>query len=395
MSVDWGNVQGQFLLPEGRIYLNSATFGAMPRPVLDALVHHIRDGESDPTRVAAWRGETPPIYEPQKRLAAYLGCNPEDMVFHYNITNALNQAFFSLPWKAGGEILASDHEYGSMLVIARTAAERNGLTFRQFKLPPRPSCAEELRDCVMDSLSPATTGVLLSHICTGSGLLVPVEEVARELSRRGIRFIVDGAHGPGRLPLRLGDTAIDVYGGNLHKWFMGPKGTAFLYVKRSVQYEMRPHIVGYGGSSMEASPRAKNRALGTAHPFPYVFGFQGVRDSSPFLAISDVLDFRHSIGEEEVLKRINELTSYARRRLIDDEGYEALSPAPHLHAGSFAFRMRENPAGSERLSETLFQRHGITIGPTPPGQTEVRISPHIWNSEEQIERFVQALRTRP
>lgn len=393
MSIDWTRVQEEFLLAKDRIYLNSATFGAMPRPVFEGLVRYIRDGESDPTRVAAWRGETPPIYEPQKRVAAYLGCSPEDMVFHYNITNALNQAFFSLPWKAGGEMLTSDREYGAILNIARTVAERNGMTFRQFSLPRLPSSSDELFACVAGALSEETAGVLLSHVCTGNGILMPVAEIARELCRRNIRFIVDGAHGPGRLALRLGETEIDVYGGNLHKWFMGPKGTAFLYVKRRVQYEMRPHIVGFGGSFMNARPKGTHAGIGTSHPFPYVFGFQGVRDSSPFLALSDVLDFRYGIGEEAILNRINELTLFARKRLVEDEGYEALSPEPHLHAGSLAFRVNANQVGPERLSEMLFQRHGITISPTLPGQTEVRISPHIWNSEEQIDRFVLALKT--
>lgn len=390
--VDWANVRTNFLLPEDQAYLNGATFSALPKPVFDAQVGLMRSAEANPTSEAAWRNKTKIFFDMQKRVAAYLGCNPEDMTLHYNVTNALNQAFFSMTWPAGGEILASDCEYGAIRNAAQSVADRNGMTFRKFKLVRCPSSNQEAIDCVLNALSEKTAVVLLSHIISGHGLHVPVAEIAVALSKRNIRFIVDGAHGPGLLPLNLGETQIDFYGGNLHKWFMGPKGTAFLYVKRSLHTRMKPHIVGWSGDNMDNCYRAMEGKFGTQYAFPYVFGFQGLRDVSPFLALSAALDFHESIGEENIIRRIRELAMYARKRIGDETGWTCISPEPEMHAGPVMF---VPPAGREyqkKLTRHLLETHKITILSSDLPPYGLRVSAHIWNSEEHIDRLAAALR---
>lgn len=392
VSVDWTQVQQEFLLPRERIYLNGATFSALPRPVFEAQVRHMREAEADPTRIAAWRGEGPEFYETQKRMAAYLGCNPEDMVFHTNVTQALNQAFFSLAWPAGGEMLASDGEYGAIVNAARAAAERSHMTFRTFKLVRQPSSAQEIIDGVVNALSDKTAGLLLSHVISGNGLVTPVAELARQLARRNVRFIVDGAHGPGLLPLRLGDTEIDLYGGNLHKWFMGPKGTAFLYAKRSLHRQMKPHIVGWSGDKFESCARAQHGKLGTTYAFPYLFGCQGLRDTSPIFALTAALDFRERIGEENIMARLRELALYTRNTLSGVPGYTCISPEPGLHAGPLMFEAPAGVSSADVLTQLLFDKYGITLLGTGRSKPMIRISAHIWNSEDQIDRLACALR---
>lgn len=390
LANDWREPRRLFLLAPDEIYLNAGTFSALPRVVYEELVALIASAEANPTREAAWRGRAP-LWEAQQQIARYLGAEANEILFHKNVTQALNQALFSLRWREGGEFLASNQEYGAIVNAARETCRRRGLRFREFALPRKPRSSEELFDAVIGALSSESVGVLLSHITSATGIVSPVERMATELRRRNVRFIVDGAHGPGLVPLRLSATDIDVYGGNLHKWFMGPKGTGFLFVARRLHEVMQPHIVGWGGTPHDSKP-IHDRYGGNDSRFQHVFRIQGLIDYSPFLALPATLRFRESLGEERILARIAELVRYARGRL-DDMGLKCLSPVPEVNAGLLAY---EPPPAWHRddAGEVLFRQHRITIPiwRRRSGGFLMRISPHICNSEEDVDRLVEALR---
>lgn len=386
---DWREVRDAFMLARDEIYLNAGTFSALPRPVYDELIRILAEAEGNPTRLAAWNGRLP-LWRAQQQIAAYLGADPDDIIFHSNVTQALNQALFGFDWETGGEFLASDQEYGAIVNAAREMVRRRGLVFREFPLPLQPAGPAELCNAVVAALSPRTVGVLLSHVTTGTGLVLPVTEIGARLRERGVRLIVDGAHGPGLLPLDLGASPIDCYGGNLHKWFIGPKGTAFLYVARHLQPQMQPTQVGWGGVPGDTGPFVNDHG-GTAHRFQYIFKPPGLRDFAPFLALPATLEFRRRLGEAALQQRIAALVAYTRERLTG-LGLRCMSPPPPLQAGLIAF---EPPPAwrDEDAAERLYRQSRITVAifQVPPIGMVLRVSPHIWNDEGDIDRLVEAL----
>ena len=384
----------QFMLAADEVYLNAGTFSALPRAVFQALVRELAAAESNPTRIAAENSRAP-LWAVQQVIAAYVGAEPCDILFRENVTQALNLALFALPWEKGGELLVTDHEYGAIVNAAREMARRRALSIRVLRLPRDPGNEDDLCAAVLQALGPRTTGVLLSHVMTATGLVMPVARIARALRRRGVRLIVDGAHGPGLVPLRLAATEIDVYGGNLHKWFMGPKGTGFLYVNRRLHKLMEPIVVGWGGT-----PRDRHAPVdpvqGYTERFQYVFRMQGLRDFAPFLALKATLDFRRQHGEARIMRRVQELGAYARQKLAGELGLECLSPRAGLQAGLLAFRP---PPAWRRpdASERLFRKHRITVPfwHEPARGFLMRVSPHVWNDESDIDRLAQGLRAKP
>jgi isopenicillin-N epimerase len=348
------------------------------------------EAEANPTRIAAERGDEP-LRRAQEKIAQYIGADPKNVIFHVNVTHALNQALMCLKWPKEGEFIASDQEYGAIVNAARAMAKRNGLSFRTFEIPPRPRSPEEVCDAVLKALTPATVGVLVSHITTRNGLVTPVERLGELLRARNVRLIVDGAHGPGLLPLKLGSTQIDIYGGALHKWFMGPKGTAFLYVAGDLHGQMQPHIVGWGGTPEDSAP-VKERLHGWDYRFQHIFRLQGLVDFSAFLALPAALNFREGIGEERILSRIASLAEYVRRRLEGDLKLQCLSPPADMNAGLVSFVSPEWLCTPD-ASEKIFQRYRITI-PVWHGPRRgnlLRVSAHIWNLERDIDRLAEAL----
>jgi len=398
-NVDWTSVRRQFLLPPGEVYLNAGTMSALPRPVYERQIALMASAERNPTLIGAMRGKRP-LWEVHRRLGDYLGVAPRDLVLHFNVTHALNQALACLPWPRGGEILASDLEYGSIGMAARATCLRCGMAFRRFEMPPRPDTEEAMVRAVVDALSPRTAGVILSHVTCDNGLVTPVARIAAALRERGVRFIVDGAHAVGLVPLRLGETDIALYAGHLHTWFLGPRGTAFLYVARHLQERMAPHIVGFGGAPGVEPSRPEGSAPEEGD-FPGMFRLQGTLDWSAFHAIPAALAFREEIGEARIRARIAELDAYARRRLEGDLGLTSLSPRPEFHAGLLAFELPQEAGRAFRpthvphgLAAQFHERTGITIaiGGTPGERMRIRVSPHIWNSEEDLDRLCAALR---
>ena len=399
-SVDWHAVKAEFMLPEGEVYLNAGTLSALPRCVYEKQTTLMRSAEANPTLVAMRRGKRP-IWDALERAAAYLGADPRDVVFNFNVTLAVNQALACLPWERGDEIVMSSLEYPSTVNAARATAHRHGLELRTFDLPVQPASAQEMVDAVLGALGPKTRCVVLSHVTTGNGLVTPVELIAPRLRERGVRFVVDGAHAIGLLPVRLGETAIDLYAGNFHKWTMGPRGTGFLYVAREVQPTLYPHVVGLGGLPGDG-PNTEWHGP-PDHPFSAIYRPQGTLGFSAFLAVPEALAFRERIGEEAIRGRVRDLVATARRRLGDDLGLACLSPKPELNAGLIRFELPEPWAeatmdlGWPRNASWFHERSGgitLAIGGETT-QPTFRVSPHIWILEEDIDRLAEVLSGDP
>ncbi|MCZ7645555.1 MAG: aminotransferase class V-fold PLP-dependent enzyme [Planctomycetota bacterium] len=390
--VDWPSIRADFMLAPGEIYLNNGTWSALPRPVFEAQVEWMKSAEANPTRVGAARGGEA-LWRVHGLLAAYLSCAPADLVFHVNVTQALNQALFSYPWKSGGEFLIGSREYGALVNASKEAARRHGLRVRMLEVPAQPACEDELVAGILAQVGGEARGALLSHVTTGEGLVLPVARLAKEFRARGTILVVDGAHAPGLVPVELGNADIDFYGGNLHKWFLGPKGAGFLYVKQERQGVLEPRAVGWGGTPRDAVPDAQR--FGGAR-FPHVFRIQGLHDFSAFLALEAALRYRASLGEERIRARVAELVAHARGRLCGELGLKDHSPKGALHAGLLSVQLPEAWRGRD-AGARLYERNKITVAcwPMPQGGPLVRVSPGICNSEDDLDTLARAIQAGP
>jgi len=391
-EVFWRKVREEFLLAPNEIYLNSGTWSAVPRRAHEAVIAALREVERNPTmqlRIlrerAAWVRD---------RIADYAGSKRTDLVFFPNVTMAINALLRGLPLQ-GGEAIYSDQEYGASVTALRFVAMRRGMTVRSFPLPQTPHEPAEIVDAVRAALRPETRLVLLSHVTSPTGMVLPVEHIGPLLAERGVRFVVDGAHAPGSVPLYLDRLVCDGYGGNLHKWFLGPKGTAFAWVPQYHQGEIDPLIVGFGGfRQREQNPQTTSAPMGTK--FQASFGMQGCFDLSPFLGLATTLDFRTEIGEERILTRLRQLAAYTRAVFARELGWRLVTPThPELSAAMSTFEM---PAffrdRAPDLQTWFYERYRITVAfHVPAGSSPlIRISPHIYNSEAEIDRLTQCLK---
>lgn len=180
------------------VFLNHGSFGACPRVVLEVQSELRGLMEREPVRFFVELFDDL-MYEARDEVAKFLHVRGEDLVFVPNATTAVATVLMNLEGsvKAGDELLATGHEYPACMNSMRRLAERTGAKVVSVPMPFPLKSPDEVVNAVMGAVTPRTRVLLISHVTSPSGLILPVERIVPELEKRGIAVIVDGAHAPG------------------------------------------------------------------------------------------------------------------------------------------------------------------------------------------------------
>ncbi|MFT7462447.1 MAG: isopenicillin-N epimerase [Pseudohongiellaceae bacterium] len=373
-------------------FLNHGSFGACPREVL-AEQQLFRDRlEREPVRFFV-RDYQELLDETRERLAAFLGAPSEELAFVTNATTGCNTVLRSLTLAAGDEIVVTDHGYNACRLAVDFVAERAGARVVVAKLPFPIAGPEVVEQALLAALTPRTRFVLIDHITSPTGLILPVERLVAALRQRGVFVMVDGAHAPGMLPLDLASLGADAYTGNAHKWLCAPKGAAFLHVRAEHHSWVRPLSISHGASA-PSDQRSR---------FLQEFDWCGTADPSPWLSIPKSLEFMGALlpGGWTALRAQNRQRVLRGRQLLCDAlGQEP--PAPAEMIGSLA--AIPLPPGPPRvgcgqwtidpLAERLWQEQRIELPvsdwPSPQCRL-LRLSAQVYNEAEEYERLAEML----
>ncbi len=387
------------------VFLNHGSFGACPTPVLEAQRAWRDRLETQPVRFLARELETA-LDAARADVAAFVGGDPQDLVFVPNATHGLNTVLRSLRFAAGDELLTTSHEYNAAVNALRAAAERDGarVVVADVPFPARPgepplAGVDAVAHAILGAVTTRTRLALLSHVTSQTALIFPLERLARRLGARGVEVLVDGAHAPGMIPLdlrRLAQEGVTYYTGNGHKWLCGPKGSAFLWVRRDRQAAIRPLAISHGANS----PRTDRSR------FWLEFDWTGTADPSAYLALPTALRFLEGLlpgGWPELMEANHALALAGRAELMTR--LELPAPAPEAMLGAMAAvplpaprtprpgAPTASPLDDDPLQAELRERYGVEVpilswpqpwrmelgGAGPPGRL-VRISAHAYGT---------------
>jgi isopenicillin-N epimerase len=372
-------------------FLNHGSFGACPGEVLRYQAALREEMEAAPVRFLS-RELDDRLDAARVALAAFVGADPDDLAFVTNATSGVNAVLRSLVFSPGDELLITDHAYNACRNALEFVAGRAGARVVVAKVPFPVTSPLEIVDAVMARVTPQTRLALLDHVTSPTALVLPIERLITELAGRGVEVLVDGAHAPGMVPLDLRALGATYYSGNCHKWLCAPKGSAFLWVRRDRQPDIRPLTISHGAN---VTRPGRSR-------FRLEFDWTGTSDPTAWLTVPKAIDYLGSLvpgGWPALMARNHALALEARRLLGTAVGTPPSCPDEMI--GSLAsVRLPDGPTTEiawrrpDPLQRRLFDGWGIEVPviswPAAPHRL-VRVSAQLYNSRDHYARLAEAL----
>jgi selenocysteine lyase/cysteine desulfurase len=321
------------------------------------------------------------ILEPQRepireRLGRLLGCDAEELALTRNASEGLQICQLGFDLEAGDEVLTTTQDYPRMITTFKQRERREGIVLKQFRIPIPAEDPAEIVRLFEQNITPQTRLILISHMINITGQILPVKEVVRMARKRGLPVIVDGAHTFAHFPFTHEELDCDYYATSLHKWLFAPHGTGLLYVRRDKIADLWPMMAA--PDTMDDDIR-KFEEIGTPHP------------AANYLAIAEALTFHQGIGPERKAARLVYLRDrWAKRLLEHDRVRLHTSLQPGFACGIATVEVEG--VDSVKLAEHLWDNHRIlTVGIKHPEFTGIRVSPSVYTSESEIDRFADVV----
>lgn len=373
-----------FLLDPEVIFLNHGSFGATPKPVMEAYQNWQFRLERQPVLFLG-RELDGLLRESRKSLGEYLNADADDLVYIPNATHGVNIIAHSLKLRPDDEIITTDHEYGACDYTWEFICQKKGVKYIHQSISLPVHSAEEVVEQLWSGITPRTKAIYLSHITSPTALRLPVQQICQRAKAAGILTILDAAHAPGQIPLNLQELGADMVFGNCHKWMLAPKGAAFLYVRRELQDQIEPLVVSWGYNP--------NPETTTGSRFIDLFQWTGTKDPTAALAVPTAIQFMKDHHWDDVrlqchallqqtLERICELTKLFPAYPLDSDFYNQMGVAP-LPAVNMAL-----------LKSRLYDEFKIEA-PLTQWQDKrfIRISVQGYNTQQDIDALISALHT--
>ncbi len=384
---DANRMRNEWLIPDDVTYLNHGSFGPSPHVVQEARHRWIEQLERQPMHFFLRQMEDA-LNVAYEHLGEFVGAKPKDLIFVENSTTAMNIVAANIELRAGDEVLTTDHEYGAVLRIWRRLCRQTKAKLVVRKLPNPMTSHDEIADTFMESVTSRTRLIVISHVTSPTAVILPVAEIARRAKKLGIPICIDGPHAVAMLPINLEQIGCDYYAASCHKWLSAPFGSGFLFVRRALQQHLQPVITSWGGNISGGPPSWKDE-----------FSWVGTRDPSAYLSIPAAIEFLRSHGIAEFRNSTHELAQYARRRIQEVSGLDAVIPdSPEWYASMISLPLplgeNEPPKQGHRdpLQDELWNRYQIEVPIVHwQGVRFVRVSCHLYNSRHDIDTLAEAL----
>jgi cysteine desulfurase / selenocysteine lyase len=377
----WSLVREQFPLTHERTYLNTGGLGASPYVVIDAVFSRINELE----RISE-TGHSEQVWSSVKQKAgALLGCEAEELAYTRNATEGINIVCNGLPLKRGDEVITSTHEHVGNAVPWLARQKRDGIVIKLFE--PSTQSAQENLDRIARLISKRTRVISVPHATTTTGQVLPVKEIAAMAKAKNLWFFIDGAQTAGMLNFSLHDIGCDAYATSGHKWLIGPKGTGLLYVRQDMLDVIQAIEVGAYSDKSHDLQTGELTFVPTAQRYEY-----GTVNAPIFVGVGAAVDFLTKIGMENVWNRDAAMSTSFLNGLKEIPNVEILSPLNQAERSAMiTFKMKNIEYG--KLQSFLAEKYKLrTRGVGEAGLNAVRISWHLYNSFEEVDKVLEGIR---
>jgi L-cysteine/cystine lyase len=364
------------------IYLNAGTCGPMPaetqRAMDEQAASELAVGRATSDQWLAF-GER--MAEARASVAATLVADPGDIALTHSTTEGINLVLASLPWGPGDRVLTTTQEHAGVTGPLQALRDRRGVIIERLDVGDGGD-PDSTVDLFATALERPARAVVVSHVLWTTGAVLPVRRIAAAARSAGVVSLIDGAQSAGAIPVALDEIDADAYAVPGQKWLLGPEGTGALWVRRSFANATIPAISGYvsyasfggaSGGTLHAGAR-RFEAIGFHRP-----SVVGLARSCGWLTMY--------VGLPWALARAGRMASLATDRLASIPGVRLVTPGG---AGGTLVTFRIEGWTAAAAVAELGRRAFAIIRDVPPIDA-IRISVGFWNTEEELDRFAEAV----
>ncbi len=375
-EVDWLHVRESYPAQWPLLNLNNAAVSPPPLVVEQAVIEAYRFVSKNPD-VNMWSGLDTKLPDIKRRLAAIVDCSADEIALNRNASEGLSVALFGIPLSAGERVLVSPWDYPSALGGWQQRREREGIIVDtvEFEL----ACSDdEIVHAYASAIRPETRVLHLTHMVHWTGRMLPVARLCALARMHGILTIVDAAQSFAQTPISFRELGCDFFVTSLHKWLGAPVGNGMLIVDRRRVQETWPLLAPFDAN------------LTTADKFDH--WNLGTYNSALQAGIGPAIEFHNAIGAASIHARLRAFTRYWVERATDIPGFRLHTPIDVDALGAVSLFSIDG-ADAKRIERELRESFSVHVKYRSVRQLEgLRVSPHIYTTEADLDRFVNALR---
>ncbi|MEU5051800.1 aminotransferase class V-fold PLP-dependent enzyme [Streptomyces sp. NPDC021096] len=370
-----------------RVHLNNAGAALLSRRTLETMTGHLElEARIGGYEAATERLEA--IEAVYTAIAELLGGRPEEVALFDNATHAWDAAFYSLAFRPGDRILTGRSEYGSNVLAYLQVAQRTGA---EVVVVPNDAHGRLDTAALAALLDERVKLVGVSHVPTSGGLVNPAAEIGRITRRAGVPFLLDATQSVGQFPVDVQEIGCDMLTATGRKFLRGPRGTGFLWVRTGILDRLDPYVNETAASVWDGK-RGFTWQPGARRFATWEMSYSNVLGLGS--AVRQALD----LGLDAIGERAVALGAALRERLAAVPGVRTYDLGLQRCAIVTA---KVDGVPADEVKAALAGR-GINVTTTAPEQSQfdtedrgvhplVRLSPHYYNTEEELDRAVGVL----
>jgi selenocysteine lyase/cysteine desulfurase len=373
-----------------QIHFNNAGAGLMPRGVLDVMVGHLNREMNFGAYESADDAEEG-VAAAYGNVAKVLGARPRNIAVVENSTVAFFQALSAFDFQRGDVIVTTLNDYISNQLAYLSLARRHGVELRRAAdLPSGGADPQSVKELLRDA---RVRLLAVTWVPTNSGLMQPVGALGEIAEAAGVPYLVDGCQAVGQIPVDVAKLRCDFFSGTARKFLRGPRGIGFLYVSdRALQRGDFPLYIDMRGADWVS---ANDFA-----PAPDARRFENWEFAySLVLGLGEAARYALQVDVERGGKRARELAANLRRKLSGLSGIRALDRGDELAAivtvqvaGWDATELSKQLRTRGINTSASLRAYAVIDMDGKGAESALRLSPHYYNTEEEIDRVVEELK---
>ena len=382
-ELDIREIRSEFPALEESIYMNTGGTGPLRTAVVEDVVNTYRTAAAEGPDIPAIRV---PLHESlesaRETVAKFFGVDTDEIAFIRAVSEGMSMVAYGLDWEPGDEVIVTDEEHPSGMMIWLSLAERLGIKLTKL---PIITDHEKLLACLEEMITDRTRLLSISHVTTDTGTKLPAADICRLAHEHDIPVLLDAAQSAGQFPINLRDMDCDFYACTGHKWLLGGWGTGIFYIKRDWIKRLK---ISWTGAQAGTWDRDTDdlEFVDTAHRFEF-----GGRHISLYKAMGKAIEYLDTLGLDKIEARVRGLTDRLKAAIAEIQGATLRSPeSSEFSTGIVTFSV-EGLTGTE-LNKQMFERWRI-LGRPALKFTAMRLSPAFFTSEAEIDTIISAIGT--